>query len=486
MSRETTLPSFRAVRGLFRPTTTRVSMLLGLIGIASLLAAAVLVSARGAHRDERETAAQSVAAVQAANAARGVEALLIDAQQTGDDIARRLNSGEITPDSAPIEIRAALESHPLFWGLGITYDPRPLTAPVEPNHYDTRPGGQINEGRIPYDYTNPAEPRSHWWRRGYEVGGTWIPPYLGGTTRKMVALYVARFYGLDAPPDGSPAGVVLVSIQLDTLNREVGWSELGASGYGFIVSRSGSYPSHPSAGRDGGFVAHPRKAYWRGANAPSFFDIAARTGNAAAPRALDPALGGPRGFVDYHDEITGLDAWLFYEPIATSDWVLGFVVIKDVVLGGDSTDFHYLAGIGLAIVNGIAAIVAAIAIAVLSGQRRLWMTACVLTLAPAIGIGLIWVLVLQRPTEPAVNIDGVSLREAAERYSQYVSTVASDLARPCSPASSYRRSRRAIVGTGRSRARPGNVMSLACPRASNPASSSPTPSPRRSSYSPTT
>ncbi|MDA1004682.1 MAG: hypothetical protein O3B31_15265 [Chloroflexi bacterium] len=172
---------------------------------------------------------------------------------------------------------------------------------------------------------------------------------------------------------------------------------------------------------------HPRKAYWRGADAPSFYDVVARTGNEPAVRALDPRVGGERGFVDYRDEITGQDAWLFYEPIPSADWVLGFVVIKDVVLGGDATDFRYLVWIGLAVINGLAAIAAAIAIRLFRGQRRLWTTASVLTLAPALGIVLIWLIVLQRPTEPAVDIDGVSLREAAERYSQYVSTVAADL-----------------------------------------------------------
>ncbi|MEX2228284.1 MAG: hypothetical protein WEB13_01465 [Dehalococcoidia bacterium] len=428
MARETTLPPLRIPRRLLRVTAARVAGLLVIVGVVSLIGAAVLRAERGDHRRAREADAQAVATGQAAGAAQAIGALLIEAQQTGDDIVRRLNSGEIAPESEPEVLRTTLEAHPLFWGLGITYDPRPATAPAEPNHYDTLPGGQINEGRITYDYTDPADPRSHWWRRGYDVGSTWVPPYLGGTTRKMVALYVSRFYGPNAPPDGSPAGVILVSIQLDTFNREVGWSELGASGYGFIVSRSGSYAYHPSGGRDGGFVAHPEKAYWRGANAPTFFEVVQANGNAQAERALDPNVGGIRGFVDYRDEITGRDAWLFYEPIPSADWVLGSVVIKEVVLGGDATDFHFLVWIGLLIINGLAAIGAACAIVLLRGQRRLWTTVTVVTLAPALGMGLIWLIVAQRASEPAVDIDGVSLREAAANYSQYVSTVASDLA----------------------------------------------------------
>lgn len=172
VSRETIAPVPGALRRPLRLSAARLSLLLALIGIASLGGAVVLRYERGAHLGARATDAQTVAAAQAANAAGAIGALLADAQQTGDDIVRRLNAGEITPEDAPAAIRTTLEAHPLFWGLGVTYDPRVPTAPLEPNHYDTRPGGQIHEGRIPYDYTDPEEPRSHWWRQGYEVGST--------------------------------------------------------------------------------------------------------------------------------------------------------------------------------------------------------------------------------------------------------------------------------------------------------------------------
>ena len=383
-----------------------------------------MTSARSDHAAERAANAQAVSEIQAANAATAIDSLLIELRRVADQLAADLDSGAVTAETARAELRSVMETHPQIWGLGATYDTRLSTAPTDPNKYLTRPGGVIRDGEIGYDYTNPDDPRSHWWQHAYAVGSAWVPPYLSGTTGKMVALYTTTFYGPEANEGDPPAGVIIMSLQLDTLNREVGWSDLGSSGYGFIVSQTGSYPQHPSKGRDGGYVSHPAKEYWRGANAPNVFDIAARTKNSGLAQAFDIGLRSDRGVTDYRDEITGEDAWLVYQVIPTSDWKLGFVVIKDVVLAGDATDFHFLLGIGLMVIFALALFASALAVLLLRGSRRQWTLAGLVTLAPAAGIALILIVVSQRPSEPAVDIDGTSLLAAVSRYEEYVSTVA--------------------------------------------------------------
>lgn len=141
--------------------------------------------------------AQTVAARQAASAAQAVEAVLVAAQQTGDELVLGLDSGMITPDGVPAAILAAFEAHPQFWGVGATYDPRQA--------------GRSSRAR---SATTTPTRRS----RAREVGSAWVPPDLGGTSQKMVAVHAARFLGPNPSPDGSPAGVVIISIQLDTLH----------------------------------------------------------------------------------------------------------------------------------------------------------------------------------------------------------------------------------------------------------------------------
>lgn len=402
----------------------RVALALTVCGLLCLLAIAPLAIARSDHGAERATNAQAVSATKAANAAGAIDALLFELQGVADGLAADLDSGAITPEAARAELRKVMEAHPQIWGLGITYDTRLATAPDDPNKYLTRPGGEIRDGGIGYDYTNAEDPRSHWWQHAYEVGKAWVPPYLGGTTGKMVALYTTSFAGPDAAEGAPPAGVIILSLQLDTLNREVGWSDLGSSGYGFIVSQSGSYPAHPSKGRNGGYVSHPAKEYWRGAKAPNVFDVAARTGNTGLAKAFDISNFAANGVTDYKDEITGQDAWLVYQEIPTSHWKLGFVVIKEVVLAGDAVDFHYLLGIGLSVILALALFAAALTVLLLRGPTRQWTLAGVLTLAPALGIALILIVVSDRPSEPAVDIDGTSLLGAVTRYEDYVSSVA--------------------------------------------------------------
>ncbi len=410
-------------------------------GVVSLLVAGQLILASRDHEKLYVEQAQERARVQAQDAAKSVDQLLNGVQDAGNRLLEQLNSGEVNSSNAGKATQALLQAQPNLWGVGITYDRRLPTAPADANHYDTRPGGVIKPGKITYDYENPAEPKGHWWRRAMEVGSTWVPPYLGGTTKRMVAVYTGRFYGPEAPPGGGPAGAIIISMQLDTLNRSVGWSELGASGYGFVLSRSGSYSAHPSANQNGGFVTHPIKTYWRGADVPTFAEVAAENGNEAATAILDPANPDADTVFDYHDEITGEPAWLFYARIPTADWVLGFVVIKKVILAGDRTAFHYHLGIFFAAVNGLACLLIALALVTLRETARIWVIVLVVTLTPAVAIGVTWKLHKDSSADFTVSelvhtsnsgefevAGGLEqLSETIDDYFSYVSSVSADL-----------------------------------------------------------
>jgi len=417
-----------------------VALLFALVGLLSLVVSGLLVNARNSYRERHVEEIQQQARQQATDAAKTIDAMLAEVRDTGNALLERLNSGEVNSANAGAATKSVLEAHPNLWGVGITYDRRQPTAPADPNHYDTRPGGLFKAGKITYNYDDPDEPRGHWWRRAMEVGSTWVPPYLGGTTKKMLAVYAGRFYGPEAPPSGAPAGAIIISIQLDTINRDVVWSELGGSGYGFVLSRSGSYPYHPSQNRNGGFVSHPLKSYWRGADAPTFAEVAARTGNEAATQILDPLNPDADQVIDYHDEITDRPAWLFYARIPAADWVLGFVAIKDVLLAGDRNLFHYDLGVGMAAINGITCLLVALLVLVLRGTVRLWAIAALLTVTPMFGIGMIWRMTLggtdqvtQAATRGADSADVESdtglagLSEALADYEKYVGSVSSDL-----------------------------------------------------------
>jgi hypothetical protein len=423
------------------PRSRLVALVFFVAGLGSLFVANQLSGARSDHERERTLELQAVARQQAADAAKTIDQLLADVQDAGNTLLERLNSGEVNSTNAQVATKSLLEKFPNLWGVGITYDRRQPTAPtVEPNVYTTRPGGVIKPGKITYNYEDPADPRGHWWRRAIDVGNTWVPPYLGGTTKKMLAVYTGRFYGPNAPPDGSPSGAIIISIQLDTINRSVVWSELGASGYGFVLSRSGSYPEHPSKDVNGVFVTHPLKTYWRGPDAPTFAEVAARTGNETSARILDEDSVAGDAVLDYRDEITGEPAWLFHERIPTADWVLGFVVIKDVVSGGDRAAFHYGIGIGMAAINGVTCLIIAFAALALRRNGRIWVITTVLTLTPVFGTGMIWRMVLDGDqskvaavstgtgADEMVQFDRMSrYSDALEAYKKYVATVSGDL-----------------------------------------------------------
>ena len=416
------------------------ALLLVALSVLSLLLAGWLVLERRAHDRANVRDAQALARVEAKDAAKAIDKLLITVEESGNKLLSQLNSGKVNSSNAGKATKALLAAHPSLWGVGITYDRRLPSAPADPNHYDTRPGGVIQPGEITYDYEDPAEPKGHWWRRAMAGGTTWVPPYLGGTTKRMVAVYTGRFYGPEAPPGGGPAGAIIISIQLDTINRSFGWSELGGSGYGFIVSRSGSYPEHPSGNKNGGFVTHPHKSYWRGAEAPSFAEVAKKNGNEAAIAVIERTSARDAAPVEYQDELTGQPAWLFTADIPTADWVLGFVAIKKVVLAGDRTSYHYNIAILCLVFVGIACLLIVLALVGLRGNWRIWLITFIITAVPCAGTGAIWVLnrsLVEVPAgvaEQTANPQGFAvdrglgqLSQQVDKYFSYVASVAPDL-----------------------------------------------------------
>jgi hypothetical protein len=232
-----------------------------------------------------------------------------------------------------------------------------------------------------------------------------------------------------------PAGVILVSLRLDTLNRTVGWSELAADGYGLIVSRSGSYAGHPSGAKDGGFIAHPVKSYWRGSSissnfyaAATFPEVARQTGNTQALKVLEPSSeGSGQTVLDYKDEVTKQDAWLFYSSIPTADWVLGYVLPKGVAVAGDKMDFRFQLWIVILIIAGVSLMIAAGTALMTRNTRQLWALAAIMTLAPIVAIGFIWNLSMAQENKPGLESSGVSLRQTVDEYKKYVSSVSPKL-----------------------------------------------------------
>lgn len=347
-----------------------------------------------------------------------------------------------------------------FWGVGVCFE-RPVDEPEATPFcpYYTRPDGKQKYTPVTYDYTDPclllAGPRIRggWYQVPRDNGAQLNKPYWGTTSEQMVLEYVAPVFAspeseaaypsyvaaVAAAPDancpggaqphmgheGRPIGAVFVNFTLDQVRQNVSWLNLGGRGYGFAFAGDGSYVTHPLQE----YYDDPQLREDRPLQQQrTVFEIAEISGNEDSIEQVfeQRAMGG---IVDYKDEVTGSDAWIFFEPIgagvpteaAPLDLTLASVIIKSEALGRDSTAQHLLVWLGLATLIAVFALIT-LMLRMFRGAAWLsWGVVATFSLLCALGTVYIWGLAR---TTPAVAIglggDGQGLTEIVGDYRDQV------------------------------------------------------------------
>jgi len=378
----------------------------------------------------------------------------------------------VNEQSIEFRLRQFLIENPGFWGVGACFERsvnlEPLVESVNNERpegdgaelycpYFTRPGGEITFTPVLYDYSDPClflpgatSARGTWYQNPRDGGNPWNPPYFGTTSQRMVAEQVVPFFdsmsGRDAFPDhveavrsagepdcsleevpivtgpGRPTGAVFVNFTLDQVSQNVSWLSLGARGYGLVAAQDqkATYVAHP----DPNYFSDPLRIEGK-LNQKSFEEIRDEHDIGALDTVLDwrdsfdctnPDNIPEGGVVDYPDEVTGRDSWLFYEPVPSTCWTLGSVVIKSEALARDSTAHHLLMAVGAATLLSLFAIIALLFR--LRGHGWFsWSVTISFSILCIIGVAYIWALVRTTPeVEAGLGGDGQDLAEIVGGY----------------------------------------------------------------------
>jgi hypothetical protein len=389
----------------------------------------------------------------------------------------------VNEQSIEFRLRQFLTDNAGFWGVGACFerseDLEPLVGLVNNERpeddgaelycpYFTRPGGQVTFTPVVYNYTNPClfrpgatSPRGTWYQYPRDGGDPWNPPYFGTTSQRMVAEQVVPFFDssesraaypdyvaavtaqreavrngeVDCPGganpfadhDGHPMGAVFVNFTLDQVSQSVSWLSLGARGYGLVVAQDD----------DATYVAHPDPDYYSDpvridAKLPqkSFLEVMREHDIDALRTVLDwrdsfdcadPDNIPEGGVVNYPDEVTGRDSWLFYEPVPSTCWTLGSVVIKSEALARDSTAHHLLMAVGAATLLSLFAIIA-LAFRVFRGRGWFsWSVTITFSILCILGVAYIWTLVRTTPeVEAGLGGESQDLAEIVGGYRERV------------------------------------------------------------------
>lgn len=112
-----------------------------------------------------------------------------------------------------------------------------------------------------------------------------------------------------------PKCVVFIEYSLKDIKTLMTTLELGKTGYGFILSKQGT------------FITHPIPEYVK--ERKSIFNIAIFKNDKTFEKLGERVLNGESGIIEYIDEITGQSTWIFHQPIVATGWVMCTLIRTD-------------------------------------------------------------------------------------------------------------------------------------------------------------
>ena len=227
----------------------------------------------------------------------------------------------------------------------------------------------------------------------------WQEPFLATGAGKVLIEYGVPFYQVNSTSNQRvPAGVVTIDYSLQGMRDLMSKLELGATGYGYVVSATGTFLAYPVQEQ----VA--RSTIFQLADLLQDQDL-----KASAQRALNGELFSSEN----HDSVTGQVSWDFFEPIPTTHWTLGIVLNKAEFQPNPRATLQEQMSIAL----GAAVLVlcaAGLWLRIYEGSTRgLWSMVGLFTLLSMVNIGVIWTLATSIRTHDGVPITN---QTAVNRY----------------------------------------------------------------------
>lgn len=215
-------------------------------------------------------------------------------------------------------IRMVVRNNPDIYGATIAFEPYALgknTPTFAPYFYKSE--GEIKYTRITYEYFY-----WDWYQIPKELNRpAWTEPYFDeGGGKIVMATYSVPFY---QNIDGKKTfmGVVTADISLDWLQQIVSSIKIAETGYGFLLSKNGTFITHP----DPELVMNE-----------TIFSVAEAREDPGLRALGRKLIRGEKGFAPFQSLVTDKACWMVYAPLTTNRWSLG-VLFPQTELMADIT-----------------------------------------------------------------------------------------------------------------------------------------------------
>jgi len=373
-------------------------------------------------RQQLEQSALGNARSQAEAAAQQIDSAFIDVKAIADALANDLSDGSQPFSEIDGRLHAEMVAHPDVDGLAITFEPfaydpdERLYQEYVFKQADGTIGSLVGAS---YDYSappgdGPDGPQTQWYHDPLEQGAIWNEPFLATGAGKVLIEYGVPFYRVDDPT--TPAGVVTIDYSLQDMRHLMNSLELGATGYGFVLSSSGTFLTHPVQE----LVVQS-----------SIFDFADSLNDSTLRDSAQQALNGERVMIDGIDQITNHGSWTFFEPLPDTGWALGIVMNKSEFMLNPYQTMREQVTIALVGTAFLVLTLAVILRADRGTKRSIWMVSGAFSLLAVLLIILIWILATSLERREGVQVaDFSAVQSYLENYTSQIETSTSPILIP--------------------------------------------------------
>lgn len=246
-----------------------------------------------------------------------IEAMLSATQKIPENIAYFLENSKNDEKELLQVLFAVVEKNPEIYGAAIAFEPYAFKEDVKlfaPYFYKTKESINFKYLDRQHNYL-----LQEWYQIPKELDRPqWIEPYFGEGGEIIMCSYAVPFYKrIDNKREF--AGIVVVDISLEHLTEIVSSIKILQSGYGFLISKNGT------------FVTHPLKEFIMN---ETIFTIAEARGDNDLREVGRKMIKGASGVapMQVKSAVTGKPCWMVYVPIKTSQWSLGVLFPYDEIM----------------------------------------------------------------------------------------------------------------------------------------------------------
>jgi len=289
-----------------------------------------------------------------AAAAGELSTVISSVMATTESMGRSLETAPLDDSQLLSFIRRSVLSHPDIFGSAVAFEPcaeNPSRPAYAPYFYRTPQGTGFVDLEDNYDYV-----LHDWFQIPRELGRSeWSEPYYDeGGGNVLMATYSVPFYEM-RDNQKCFAGIVTADISLEHLTDIVSTIQVLETGYGFLLSRNGV------------FLAHPRSELIMD---ESVFSLAEERGDRRLRDIGRRMVAGESVFMPYRT-IDGVSSLAYCAPLPQVGWTLGVIFPEDELLADIRDLTLAMAGMGLAGILLLVAVVGFISTSITKPIRAL-------------------------------------------------------------------------------------------------------------------